>query len=107
MHPSDAPPCHICGAEPRHQWIRYATVAEAELRAAEITQLQGRMLAVAEIEQRYGPAVVSVTGCAVHHLGDDPDDPDSGLERRALVHDADCAGHGECACDGVALDSRA
>ena len=101
MYPSDAPACHACGADPHFQWSRAATAEEAEQQKAEIFRLQGRELADAEIAERYGPLRVAVTGCAEHHLGAAADDPDSGLDRRALLHDADCAGHGVCVCESA------
>lgn len=101
MNPTDAPACHVCGAPPLYQWLRRATPEESAQRRAEVLLLQGRALTDDEIEQRYGPAVAAVTGCAEHHLGEDPDDPDSGMNRRALLHDVGCEGHGECTCEPV------
>jgi hypothetical protein len=98
MHPSDAPACHACGAPPLYQWSRRASTAEAARQKVEIARLQGRELSDTEIAERYGPLCVAVTGCAEHHLGGDPAEPDSGMDRRALLHDADCAGHGACEC---------
>jgi len=94
---SDAPGCHRCGEQPLFQWSRLATEQEAAAQRAEITTLQGRELTEVEIATRYGPLRVAVTGCADHHLGDESD-AESGLERRALLHAADCGGHGTCGC---------
>jgi hypothetical protein len=98
MFPTDAPQCHACGSAPRFQWARLATPEEAAEQRREITILQGRALDDAEIAMRYGPLRTAVTGCTGHHLGGDPGDPDSGLDLRALLHDADCRGHGACQC---------
>lgn len=99
MYPSDAPACHRCGDQPAFQWTRRANAEEAAAQKAEITRLQGRTLSDQEITARYGVLRVAVTGCARHHLGADSGEPDSGADRRALLHDVDCAGHGECACE--------
>lgn len=90
MH-SDLPGCHLCGGPPVYQWMRRATADEAAARRAEIAVLQGRELPDDLVEARYGPARTAVAGCADHHLGEDGD-------LRTLLHDADCAGHGACAC---------
>lgn len=108
MNPTDAPACHICGAPPLYQWRRRATPEESAQRRTEVSLLQGRVLTDVEIEQRYGPAVTAVTGCAVHHLAPEPGDgtpgaaaaaEQAGTDRRALLHDVDCGGHGGCVCD--------
>ncbi|TMC49291.1 MAG: hypothetical protein E6J20_18115 [Chloroflexi bacterium] len=99
MHQTDAPGCHACGTPPLFQWTRLATATEAEKQKAEIARLQGRELTDAEIAARYGPLRIALTGCAAHHLGDVAGDADSGLDRRALLHAADCGGHGACVCD--------
>lgn len=96
---SDLPGCHRCGGLPAFQWARKATEAEAEAQKLEISFLQGRELSDEEIAARYGPLRVAVTGCAEHHLGGAPDDADSGLDRRALLHSTNCGGHGRCGCD--------
>lgn len=95
---TNAPTCHRCGAPPKYQWARLAGPEESAAQRAEIAALQGRELTDEEVAQRYGPLRAAVTGCAQHHLGNDPDDPDSGLELRALLHQSACAGHGECGC---------
>lgn len=109
MYPSDGPDCHACGAAPQFQWTRRATAEEAAVQKREIAELQGRVLTDAEIAERYGPLRVAVTGCVVHYLAPEPaDDSDeaaaqaaqAGVERRALLHEADCGGHGVCACEG-------
>ena len=106
MPVSNLPACHRCGGTPAFQWPRKATEAEAAAQRAEWARLQGgRQLPEEELLRRYGPPQMPVTGCAVHHLGDDPDDPDSGLDRRALMHAADCGGHGVCACLPPAPDT--
>jgi hypothetical protein len=96
---SDAPSCHACNADPLFQWSRLATPQEAERQKAEIFQMQGRVLSDEEIAQRYGPLRVAMAGCVEHHLGNDPENPDSGLELRAVLHDSGCQGHGACGCD--------
>ncbi len=98
MFPTDAPNCHRCGQPPTFQWTRLATPAEAETQKADIARLQGRHLTDEAIANRYGPLRVAVTGCTAHHLGDTAADPDSGLDRRALLHQPSCEGHGLCAC---------
>lgn len=98
MHKSDVPACHACSAPPLYQWSRLATAAEAASQKADIFRLQGRVLSDEDIAQRYGPLRVAVSGCADHHLGDDPQDPDSGMKLRALLHNADCEGHSACGC---------
>lgn len=95
MYQTDAPDCHACGALPAFQWSRLASADEAGRQKSEIARLQGRVLTDAEIAARYGPLRMAVTGCAEHGLGDG----DEGAERRALLHDAACGGHGACACD--------
>lgn len=95
---SDAPNCHRCGSSPVFQWTRRATAEESAAQRAEIAVLQGRKLTDDEIAARYGPLRVAVTGCVQHHLGDDPNEPDSGLELQALLHQAACTGHRECGC---------
>lgn len=92
---SDLPGCHVCGEPPVHQWTRLATEQEAAAQREEIATLQGRTLTDDEIAAKYGPLRTAVTGCAEHGL-----DEDGTL--RTLLHDADCAGHGACACQGVA-----
>jgi hypothetical protein len=94
---SDLAGCHRCGDLPAMQWMRRAGEAEAAIQRQRIAVMQGRELSDAEIEAKYGPLREAVTGCAVHHLGV-AEDPDSGGDRRVLLHDADCGGHGECVC---------
>lgn len=96
---SDAPMCHRCGGAPAFQWSRLANEQEAAAQRAEITAMQGRELSNEEIEARYGPLRVAVTGCVEHHLGDGIGEH-YGLDQRALLHAADCGGHGACACGG-------
>ena len=92
---SDLPGCHACGAAPVFQWARLATEEEAAVQRENITQMQGRELSDDVIAVKYGPLRTSVTGCAEHHLGLDGSD---GADRRVLLHDAACLGHGMCAC---------
>jgi hypothetical protein len=93
---SNLPGCHTCGVTPMFQWTRLATPKEAEAQRQEITVLQGgRELSDEEIAQRYGPLRTAVTGCGLHSF-DTKDDYRPGL--RAILHAADCAGHGSCAC---------
>jgi hypothetical protein len=87
--------------------MRLADAQEAGAQRAGIAVLQGRVLSEQEIAVKYGPLRVSVTGCVEHHLGDDPADSDSGLDRRALLHDADCGGHGACGCTAGAATAAA
>ena len=98
MGKSDLPGCHRCGARPVFQWTRLADADEAATQADHIAVMQGRHLDGDEIAARYGPLRVAVAGCAEHHLGADASDPDGGGDRRALLHDAGCGGHGACEC---------
>lgn len=97
MH-SDLPQCHVCGGAPVFQWSRLATAEEAAVQRSEIAVLQGRDLSDEEVATKYGPLRTAVTGCADHGL-----DEDGTL--RAMLHAADCAGHGACACLDVQAES--
>lgn len=90
---SDLPGCHGCGAVPVFQWSRLAGEEEAESQRREIATVQGRVLSDEEVAARYGPLRVAVTGCAEHDLGS--------ADARALLHVAECAGHGACGCGAV------
>lgn len=103
MSPSSAPDCHRCGSQPTYQWARLATEEEAAAQRLEIARFQGRALSSEEIAVKYGPLRVAVTGCIDHHLGDNPNNADSGLDRRALLHDTHCSGHGDCTCPASEL----
>jgi hypothetical protein len=103
--------CHRCGSAPTLQWQRRATDAEALAQRSEIEGIVGHPVDDAYVLERYGEPRAAVFGCAEHDLSPAPADqtPDalaaakqSGLDLRALVHAADCGGHGHCACKGAA-----
>jgi hypothetical protein len=108
--------CHACGGAPRHHWRRTATEDEAAAYVAEIRRHRREDLRIPSeltyqaIALMYGPAHVAVHGCADHDLapacgGDEAAAAQAGAERRALLHAADCAGHGACACEPPAAAS--
>lgn len=115
----EADPCHVCKAPPVHLWMRRPTEDEAAAHIAEIRRhrrddlhLPGELTYQA-IAALYGPPQVAVTGCADHDLApaaadDSPEGADAaaqaGLDRRALLHDAECAGHDACTCLPSALE---
>lgn len=99
MHVSDLPPCHRCGGTPMFQWTRAATPGEAAALVAQLAVQQGRDLSETQAVALYGPLRMSVTGCADHGLDADGA---SGADLRALVHGADCGGHGACGCGDAA-----
>lgn len=107
---SDAPGCHHCGAMPLFQWTRRATESEAVRQREQLNILHARELSDAEIETIHGPLREAVFGCAKHHLGPESEDDsetapaaavEAGAQRRTLLHDADCGGHGSCSCTGT------
>jgi hypothetical protein len=104
---SDLPGCHRCGAAPRFQLARKATVQEAVRQREHLAVLHGRVLSDNEIETLHGPLREAVTGCAEHRVAPEPVDDSAeaaaaadlaGAHMRTLLHDADCGGHGNCRC---------
>jgi len=105
--------CHRCGQAATHQWPRRATDQEAEdwhaAREQWIRQHNDGRPEAEYVSDRSDTVTVAVHGCDDHKLTpeipvDNPEAAqialDAGAARRALVHDADCGGHGACGCGG-------
>ena len=112
--------CHRCGGTPTHQWTRRATDQEAEAwhaaREQHIRAHNDGRAAAGYVSDRSDVVTLAVHGCDEHNLTPVPDEPvdsspealgavnfaaqDAGAALRALLHDADCGGHGACGCGG-------
>jgi hypothetical protein len=110
------PVCHRCGAVATVQWPRKATDAEREQHfdaQEQHIREQPNLFGPENAEyvaDRTAPVTKAVHGCDEHDLSPAPADgskkaaaaaKQAGVEARALTHDADCGGHGECRCGGV------
>lgn len=106
-------PCHRCGTVATAQWQRNATDAEREQHWAALEahiRSQPNLFGSENAEyvaDRNEAVTKSVFGCDEHDLSPVPNAggtkaaiaaKQAGLELRALTHDADCGGHGECQC---------
>lgn len=103
--------CHRCQAPATAQWQRYATADEAEAwhagREQHIRAHNDGRAAAEYVSDRSGVVTMAVHGCDEHDLSPGPvDDANAagyearqiGADRRALIHDAECGGHGACGC---------
>lgn len=110
------PTCHRCGTVATVQWPRKATDAEREQHfdaREQYIREQPNLFGPENAEyvaDRTEPVTKAVHGCDEHDLSPVPADgskkatvaaKQAGVELRALTHDADCGGHGECRCGGA------
>lgn len=111
------PPCHRCDSAATTSWQRAATDAEREGYWAAMEaniRSQPNLFDSSNSEytaDRTAPVTKAVFGCDDHDLSPEPVDAgkkaaaaakQAGADVRALTHDADCGGHGECQCAGAA-----
>lgn len=105
--------CHRCQAPATAQWTRYASAQEAEdwhtAREQHIRTHNDGRAAAEYVSDRTDTVALAVHGCDDHDLSPGPADDTNaaeyearqlGADRRALLHDADCGGHGACECGG-------
>lgn len=85
--------CHRCDATPTHQWTRRASEQEAEAwhtaREQHIRAHNDGRPAAEYVSDRSDTVTLAVHGCDEHVVSN-----------VHLTHDADCGGHGACACGG-------
>lgn len=112
------PTCHHCGTPATHQWQRAATPDEAEQHWAALEQnIRASNSGRPDVDYthpRNDEVRKAVFGCDNHRLNPTPADntPEAiaaaiqtGAERRAILHAADCAGHGACQCGEEGADA--
>ena len=89
--------CHRCGTVATAQWQRYGTDAEREQHWAALeAHIRSQPNLFDDSNASYTadrdqPVTKAVFGCDEHRVDD-----------MALLHAADCGGHGACACGGEA-----
>lgn len=109
------PTCHRCGVVATVGWKRYGTDAEREQHWDALEQhirSQPNLFDDSNATftaDRSEPVTLVVHGCDEHDLSPVPADgskkaaavaKQAGVDARALTHEADCGGHGECRCGG-------
>lgn len=86
------PECSTCGAPATQVWRRQTIAEEAEAHwdAREAFRRAGRHPEPGYVQDRTGDVDAPVYGCDAHQMPED---------KAHLLHDAGCAGPGDCGCD--------